>query len=127
MLNNIKILPLVNLKSVQAFCAYNNVLFGLHCSPSNMGKTDEQFFDWFDGLTEEEKEKQLRFGLSLAKISTEEMLDLCYFASDENGIQYTEINLKKLNPKEIIEIMLAVCIAMTKIKVNSVSDEQKKN
>ena len=126
-MNNIKLLPLVNLKSVQAFCAYNNVLFGLHCSPAHLGKTDEQFYDWFDGLNETEKEKQLRFGLSLAKLSTEEMLDLACFASDENGIAFTEINLKKLNPIDILEILLAVCVAMSKIKVSSISEEQKKN
>lgn len=124
---NIKVLPLTNLKSVQAFCAYSNVLFGLHCSPSQMIKTDEEFFDWFDKLSDEEKEKQIRFGLSLAKLTNEEMLDLVYFATDENGIQYTEINMKGLNPKEIIEVMVAVCMAMSKIKISSVSEEQKKN
>ncbi len=122
----IKVLPLTGLKSLHAFNAYNAVLFGLHLTPAHVGQGEDAFYDWFDALSEAEKEKQIRYAISLAKISEEEIKDLLAFTTDPNGLPYSEVNIGGLQPFEIVELMTAVCMELSKIKLRSISEEAKK-
>ena len=123
----IKLLPLTGLKSVHALCAFNALLFGVHCTPAHAAKSEEEFYRWFDDLKREDKEKTIRYAVGLCKLGEDEMLDLLAFAQDPNGLAYGAANAAGLKPAEIVDIITAVCLKISDIKLKSVSEELKKN
>ena len=126
-MSKVKLLPLQGLKSVHALCAFNALLFGLHCTPAHAAKSEEEFYGWFDNLSDEDKQKNIRYSVALCKLSEEEMLDLLAFCADANGIPFGRENLSAATPDYIVECIVAVCMAIANIKLKTVGENLKKN
>lgn len=126
-MNNVKLLPLRGLKSVHALCSFNALLFGLHCTPEHAGKSEEEFYNWWDALSHSDKEKYIVYAIGLCKLSEEEMLDLLAFCADANGIPLGRENITSAKPDYIVECIKTVCMAIADIKLKSIGENLKKN
>jgi flagellar motor switch/type III secretory pathway protein FliN len=121
-----KILPLVGLKSLNAFNSFNLLLLGLKMLPLNLGKSYEEFYAEFDELEESAKEKFVRQAVAFVKMESEEIEDLLAFATDTNGCRFDKTNISNLSLAQINDIVVAVCMEIGRIKISLVTSEEKK-
>lgn len=113
---------------MHALNAYNSLLLGLWMLPANMTKDRLGFLVEMQALPPEQQETWLRESIAFVKLSAEEIGSLITFATDPNGVPYQASNRDNLDLMEIFEICLAVCVEISKIKVQLISEEeQKKN
>jgi hypothetical protein len=124
---SLKVLPLEGLKSLRAFNVYHTLLLGYKMLPAKIGMTYEDFLTEFDKNSDEEKTKVLMEAAAFVPIEQEELDALTCFCCDINGVPLTKINTGKMTPKELIDVVVAVCLEMSKIKLYSVSEDVKKN
>lgn len=122
----INILPLVGYKALRSMAAFNTLLLGLKMLPMYETIEYPEFYASFKDKTDKQKEDALRLAAAFVQLSSEEVESLISFASDKNGIPYTSANLKNLKPNELFEIIIAVCMEIGRIKIDLVSDEEKK-
>lgn len=122
-----KVLPLKGYNSLRAFNARSNLLLGIKMLPEYMGESYESFYQRIDAL-EPEKQQELFFQaakhVELDKSEVEAFLSFC---EDPNGVPYNPANLKSLGPDKIIEAIVSVCMEISKIKIDIISDDEKKN
>ncbi len=121
-----KILPLIGFKSLKALNAFNALLLGLKMLPAYQAVGYESFYASFNDKTESEKEKLLREAAVFVQLQEDEVNALLSFATDKNGIPYGPTNLKNLGAKELHEIIVAVCMEIGRIKIELVTEEEKK-
>ncbi len=121
-----KLLPLQGYKSLRALNAFHTLLLGLKMLPAYMAEDYQSFFAAFKEKGEEEKERNLREAASFVQLSPEEVGALVSFATDANGIPYSEVNQGNLGPVELFEIIVAVCMEIGRIKIDLVSEDEKK-
>jgi len=122
-----KILPLVGYKSLRALNAFHALLLGLKMLPAYQAVGYESFFASFGEKTDSEKEKLLREAAVFVELQQDEVEALISFATDKNGVPYSSVNLKNLNAGELHEIIVSVCMEIGRIKIDLVSEEEKKN
>lgn len=123
----IEVSPLVGLKALKAFQAFNRLLLGLKMLPAYIEEPYEQFYEAFLDKTDGEKETFLREALAFVDLEPFEVEAFASFAKDGNGIHYTPANLKNLKFDQIFEIVVAVGMEIGRIRVDLVSDSEKKN
>jgi hypothetical protein len=123
----IKVLPLEGLKSLRAFNVYHTLLLGYKMLPSRIGMRYEEFLEEFEGSGEEEKRKILREAVAFVPIEQEELDAVTCFCCDKNGIAFSKVNTSRMAPDELIDIIVAVCMEMSRIKLYVISEEVKKN
>ncbi len=121
-----KILPLVGFKSLRALNAFNALLLGLKMLPAYIGETYETFFTSFQVKTEAEKETLIREAAVFVELQEDEVKALISFACDKNGIPYDDTNVKNLSAGDLHEIIVAVCMEIGRIKIELVSESEKK-
>ena len=119
--------PLTGIKSLRAFGCYHTLLLGIKMTPLYIATNYSDFLGAFEAMKERDKEKILREACLLVPIEGEEVEALCGFVKDENGIAIGRESLKSLTPDKIIDILVAVCLEFSRIKVFMVNDEIKKN
>lgn len=122
-----KALELRGLKSYFAMQAYGKMLLGLKMLPMYMGLGYSEFYGIVDKMTESDQEKLIREGVFLVDLTHDEVMAFARFCADQNGVPFTDENVKKLAPDQIFEIIVTVCIACAKIKINLTTDYEKKN
>lgn len=122
-----KVLEIKGYKSLRALQARNTLMLGLKMLPSYRELTYEYFFGLIDAMTVTDQEKMVREAANFVELNKDEVEALISFCADKNGIPYGPENLNNLNPIEIREIIVQVCMAITKIKVDLVTDDEKKN
>lgn len=123
----IKVLPLKGVNSYFALQAYAKMLLGLFMLPTYAEKHDyHEFYEAIEKMPFPEQEKVIREGIFLGALERDEIMDLAQFASDVNGVPFSEENMKKLNPEEIFEILIVVCLECSKIKPRLITDTEKK-
>lgn len=122
----IKILPLKGYKALRALNAFHALLLGLKMLPAYIGESYETFYASFKDKTEAEKEKLIREAAVFVELAEDEVKALISFASDKNGVPYQAVNLGNLKPDEIHEIIVAVCMEIGRIRIELVSEEEKK-
>lgn len=89
--------------------------------------TDYQtFYASFEKMDDAQKEKMLREAVAFVQLSPEEVDAVLCFATDKNGIAYTDVNKGNLTPDELFEIIVAVGMEISKIKIELVSSDEKK-
>ncbi len=121
-----KILPLKGYRSLRALNAFHALLLGLKMLPAYLSVGYEEFYASFRNKTDSEKESALREASVFVQLSQDEVEAIVSFATDKNGIAYSSVNVSNLNPSELHEIIVAVCMEIGKIKIELVSDEEKK-
>ena len=103
-----KILPLVGLKSLRAFNAFNSLLLGLEMLPDNLSVPYPEFFEAFKDKSDTQKEDALRQAVAFVPLTPEEIEAFAAFATDDNGIAYTKHNIANLKPDQILELVVAI-------------------
>lgn len=123
----IKTLPLEGLESYWAAQAYIKLLLGLKMLPSYLLETYEQFYGRIEIMDQSDKENMLREAVMHVSLLEDEVLQVVKFAADQNGVRFTKVNMQKLTPDQILEIIIAVILEISKIKIKFVSESEKKN
>lgn len=121
--------PLKGLASLDAMKGLSALLLGyfmLALPEKKDCNSFEEFFESFRDKTESEKEKIIRTALLFVKIERLEVEAMAGFVKDRNGAAYSAPSLKNMPLNEIIEIVVAVCMEMGKIKITLISEDEKK-
>lgn len=121
-----KVLELKGYQSLRAFQAYNALMLGLKMLPDYVGESYESFYTRLTDMSPEDQEKLIREAAFFVELRKEEIEALASFCTDKNGIAYTKHNIANLNPQELIECIVAVCVEMSKFKIDLVSEDEKK-
>jgi hypothetical protein len=123
----IQVSELKGIQSLHAFNAYNSLLMGLKMIPEYMSIGFEDFLKMLDGLeSEAERRKILTTAARFVKLEEDELNALISFCSDSNGVPYGKENLKNLKPEELVDVIVSVCLKMSEIKVDLVTEAEKK-
>lgn len=118
--------PLVGFKSLQALNVFSTLMMGLKMLPAYRGETYEAFLERIQAMPEDDQRNMIRQAAVFVDLKQEEVEALASFAEDANGIQYGPANLKSMGPVEIVDLIVAVCMDIAKIKVNLVTEDEKK-
>ncbi len=122
-----KVLELKGYKSLKALNVFHALMLGLKMLPTYRGESYEDFFARVQVMPDGDKEKLVREAALFVDVEKDEVESLLCFVADPNGVPYSAQNLKSLGPQEIYEIIVAVCMEISKIKINFVSESEKKN
>ncbi len=122
-----KVLPLKGYKSLRALNAFHALLLGLKMLPAYIAEDYESFYARFADKSEPEKEKLLREAAVFVQLGQDEVEALVSFATDKNGIAYQSANMKSLGLGELHSIIIAVCMEIGRIKIDLISEDEKKN
>lgn len=114
-------------KSLRAFNAFHALMLGLKMLPSYQTMQYEQFYKFIDEMPEADQEKLIREAAKFVVLDKEEVEALIGFCSDKNGVPYSSENMKSLGPEVIYEAIVAVSKKIAKIKIDLVSEDEKKN
>jgi hypothetical protein len=119
--------PLIGYKSYRAFQAFHTLMLGMQMLPAYKNIGYEKFYSAFSEMSEDEQEKMIKEAALFVNLESEEIAALISFCSDSNGIPYNETNLNNLKPDQFIECIVAVCMEIGKIKLDLLSNAEKKN
>lgn len=122
-----KVLELKGYKSLRAFNAFHTLMLGMKMLPMYMGESYETFYGRLQEMSESEQGKMIREAALFVNLSKEEVDALVGFCCDKNGVPYEASNIKNLSPDQLIDVIVAVSQEIIKIKIDLVTDEQKKN
>lgn len=122
----VNVLPLVGFKSLRALNGFHALLLGLKMLPLYLDQDYATFYESFKDKSDSEKEGALRQAASFVELGREEVSALISFATDPNGIPYSDANSKTLKADELFEIIVAVCMEIGRIKIDLVTEEEKK-
>ena len=122
-----KVQPLVGIKSLWALNSFHKLMLGVKMLPAYMGLAYEEFYERVEAMPPGDQEKVIREAVLFVDLNKDEVEALACFACDPNGIPYGPENLKSLGPDKLVEIMVAVCVEIAKIKINFVTEAEKKN
>lgn len=121
-----KTLELKGYKSLRALNAFSALMLGLKMLPQYMGETYEEFLSKIHDMPEDDQRKMITEAAMFVELSKEEVEALTCFCADKNGVPYTAENLKNLNPKEQVEIIVSVCMDIAKIRIDFITETEKK-
>lgn len=122
-----KILPLKGYKSLRALNGFHALLLGLKMLPDYIQIDYETFYESFNDKSEVEKLKLLREAVVFVQLGQDEVEALISFATDKNGIPYQSANVKNLSVDDLHSIIVAVCMEIGRIKIELITQEEKKN
>lgn len=122
-----KVLELKGYKSLRALNVFHTLMLGLKMLPAYMGEAYEDFYDRISKMDAASQEKLIREAALFVEIQKEELEALITFCADANGVPYSSENMKNLGPKDLHEMIVAVCREIAKIKIDLVTDSEKKN
>lgn len=120
------VLPLKGTKSLAALRVTSHLLMGYKMLPALLGTSYQVFHESFKEMPEFEKETIIRQAVAFVEVSPEDVEAMASFCTDANGIPYSKANIKNLGPDELMEIVVAVAMEISRIKINLVSEEEKK-
>lgn len=121
------VLPLKGYKSLRALNAFHALLLGLKMLPAHIGESYESFHASFKEKDDAQKETMIREAAVFVKLEEDEIEALISFCCDKNGVPYGPMNLKNLTAGELHEIIVAVCMEIGRIRIDLVTEAEKKN
>lgn len=122
-----KVLELKGYKSLKALNAFHTLMLGLKMLPAYCGEAYEDFYARIELMSPASQEKMIREAALFVELQKEELEALLCFCTDKNGVPYGPENLKNLGPADLVEVIVSVCCEIAKIKINFVSEAEKKN
>ena len=111
---------------MRALNAFNALLLGLKMIPAYMAESYEDFLNRISAMPEADQLKMIREAALFVELQKEEVEALVGFCCDKNDVPYEAANLKNLSPKELIEVIVAVCGEIAKMKIDFVTPNEKK-
>lgn len=122
-----KVLELKGYKAFRAFNAFHTLLLGLKMLPAYIHEGYDAFYTRFSELPESEQEKMIKEAALFVELSKDELEALVSFCTDKHGVPYESTNIKNLTPDQLINVIVAVCKEIGKIKIDLLSPDEKKN
>ena len=122
----IKVLELRGYKSLRALNAYNTLLLGLKMLPSYMNEDYKDFLNAISEMSEADQLKTFKEAALLVELQKDEVEAIVGFCVDPNGAPYEAASIKTLDPATIVEMIVAVCGEISKMKIDFVSENEKK-
>ncbi len=123
----IKVLELKGLKSLRALNAFNVLLLGLKMLPAYMGESYEDFLARVQAMPEKDQRMLLKEAALFVELEKDEVEALMGFVVDGNGVPFGPENIKNLGPDKLVEAIVEVCFQISKIKIDLVTENEKKN
>lgn len=123
----VKSKELVGLSSYSALQVFYKVMIGLKMYAAYAHLEPQEFFELIENMSEQEQDKVIREALLLVSLDKEELECLTSFCTDANGVPFRSENMKSLKPDQIFEISVKSCIELSKIKINFITENEKKN
>lgn len=122
-----KVRELKGIKSLRVLNAFSALMLGMKMLPAYMGESYEDFLGRVQEMPEADQEKILREAVLFVELQKDEIEAVCSFAEDKNGVAYSAESLRNLPANEVVDIVVAVCLAVAKIKIDLVPESEKKN
>lgn len=122
-----KVSELKGYKSLRALNAFSALMLGLKMLPAYMEEDYQPFLDRIQAMPPADQKKMIREAAMFVQLEKDEVDSLIAFCSDKNGVAYDDTNMHNLGPDELVEVIVAVCSEVAKIKINFVSEDEKKN
>lgn len=123
----INVMELKGYDALRAYYAYVALLLGINMLPEYMMETPDSFLKRVQELPDDKLKELLYTGAKIVELDKPSVEALVCFCKDKNGIPYRAENIKNLNPLQMIDLIVAVCFEISKIKIDLVSDAEKKN
>ncbi len=122
-----KLLALEGIKSYYAVQAVHKLLYGVKMLPTYQYISYENFLSSLDLMSNEDQENLIREAITFVRLEKEEILDICSFCADKNGIPYGMAQLSTAKPEFIHEVIVLVAMEIMRAhKVKLVTDTEKK-
>lgn len=122
-----KVLPLKGFRSLRALNVFATLVLGLKMLPAYQSQGFEEFYAAISLMPPHDQEKLLREAAMFVELQKEEVEAIVCFCTDANGVPYGPNNLANLKPDEILEMIVAVAMEIAKIKIDLVTEDEKKN
>lgn len=119
--------PLVGLKSLAAFNAFHALMLGLKMLPEYMAVSYEDFFAALEQMDDAGKMKMIRKAATFVKLDPAEVEAMVCFAEDKNGVAFGPENMKAMGPAEYVDLITLVAFEISKIRIDFVTEGEKKN
>lgn len=113
-------------KSLRALNAYSALLLGLKMLPAYAVEQYESFLARVQSLPAIDQIKIFREAAHFVELAEEEVKAMICFCRDKNGVPFTAENMKNLGPQELVEVIVSVCHEISKIKIDIISEDEKK-
>jgi hypothetical protein len=121
-----KVSVLKGYKSLRAFNVFHTLMLGLKMLPAYASDSYEEFYNKTEKLSDSEKEKLIREAVLFVELQPDEVEAMVSFCLDPNGVPYEKSNLSNMPPDQLVEMIVAVSMEIAKIKIDLVSDSEKK-
>ena len=125
-----KIRPITGYNCYRAYQVYRDILLASYIfwtankiylsndpEVKKKAETYKEFLIRFEKSDEEERRNIIKLGADTFNLSLEEVCFLVGLVEDANGVPYSKANLNNLKPQEIIDIIVEVCLEISKITV----------
>lgn len=122
-----KVLELKGLKSLRALNAFSALVLGVKMLPSYMGESYEEFLARVQDMPPQDQKKILIEAVQFVELQPQEVEAMLCFCADKNGVPYTSENIGNLKPAELVDAIVSVCSEIVKMKIDLLSDKEKKN
>ena len=122
-----KVTDLKGFKGWRAFNVFHKLMLGVKMLPMYAAESYEDFFARVEAMPDSDKEKVIRQASIFVDLDEDEIIDIISCCEDSNGIALGRAQLKSMSHDMIFECVVAVATEISKIKVNFVSDTEKKN
>ena len=121
------VLTLTGIAGVRAFNVFHHVILGMKMLPINLEKGYEAFLGELHEKEDQERKKFFVSGLRFVPLEDSDIEAVLKFCLDSNGVPLCRANTKSMAAQTIIEHMADVFVEISKINVDLVTDEEKKN
>jgi hypothetical protein len=121
-----QVLELKGIKALRALNVFHTLMLGLKMLPMHANVPYDKFFDEFQDKPDDEKMKMVRQAALFVELTKEDVEALAFFVADANGVRYQPANINNLSATDILDMVVAVAFAVGQIKIDSLSEEQKK-
>lgn len=122
-----QVLELKGLKSLRAFNMFNALMLGLKMLPMYASESYESFYEKIKAMSPADQEKMIREAAAFVELDKDEVESALSFVTDANGLPIGPNNIKNMGPAEIFEAIVAVAKKVAEIKIDLVSEAEKKN
>lgn len=124
-----KILELKGMKSLRVLNVFSTLCVGMTMLPRFLTNqaSAQDLMDAIEAMEPEDQENVMRELVEVVPLEPDEVEAVISFCTDPNGVPYSKANIKNLNPVEIVDCIVAVCMKVVEMKIHTVTDPQKKN
>ena len=122
-----RVQELKGLRSLRALNSFSALMLGIKMLPAYMSEDYEDFVERVQAMEPADQELIIRQSVQFVPLNKEDLEAIICFCTDKNGVPYGPHNMNNLSLEEIYEAVVQVTLAITRIKIDFVSEAEKKN